>query len=105
MVRLHCGKFVNKNNILFGLLRLRISNGNAIVRELHVYGHSVKIGEKEENATQHIGLGKKLLEKAEEITRQHNIRKLSIISGVGVREYYRKLGYSLEEFYMIKHLR
>ncbi len=98
-------QFVNKNNILFGLLRLRISNGNAIVRELHVYGHSVKIGEKEENATQHIGLGKKLLEKAEEITRQHNIRKLSIISGVGVREYYRKLGYSLEEFYMIKHLR
>ncbi|MFZ1970631.1 MAG: tRNA uridine(34) 5-carboxymethylaminomethyl modification radical SAM/GNAT enzyme Elp3 [Candidatus Nanoarchaeia archaeon] len=97
-------QFVNKNNILFGLLRLRIANGNAIVRELHVYGHSVKIGEKEKNATQHIGLGKKLLEKAEEITNEHNIKKISIISGIGVREYYKKLGYHLEGFYMTKYL-
>jgi elongator complex protein 3 len=51
-----------------------------------------------------MGLGKKLLEKAEEITREHNIQKLSIISGIGVREYYRKLGYQLEGFYMIKEL-
>ncbi len=97
-------QFVNKEDILFGLLRLRIANGKAIVRELHIYGHSVKIGEKEVDAAQHIGLGKKLLEKAEKITREHNINKLSIISGIGVREYYRKLGYDLEGFYMVKKI-
>lgn len=97
-------EFVNKNDILFGLLRLRIANGKAIVRELHVYGHSVKLGEHEEHAAQHTGLGRKLLKKAEEITKQHKINKLSIISGIGVREYYRKLGYGLEGFYMVKEL-
>lgn len=97
-------EFVNKDDILFGLLRLRIANGKAIVRELHVYGHSVKIGEKEEHATQHTGLGKALLNQAEEITKQHNINKLSIISGIGVREYYKKLGYNLEGYYMVKKL-
>jgi elongator complex protein 3 len=97
-------EFVNKDDILFGLLRLRISKGKAMVRELHVYGHSVKIGEKEENAAQHTGLGKALLEKAEEITKENKIDKLSIISGIGVREYYKKLGYGLEAPYMIKKL-
>ena len=58
------------------LLRLRIANGKAIVRELHVYGHSVKIGEKEVNAAQHTGLGKKLLEKAEEITRENEYQRI-----------------------------
>lgn len=107
-------EFVNKDDILFGLLRLRLYNdanqkrgdkfSRAIVRELHVYGHSVKIGEKEEHASQHTGLGKALLNRAEEITKQHNINKLSIISGIGVREYYKKLGYNLEGHYMVKKL-
>jgi elongator complex protein 3 len=107
-------EFVNKEDILFGLLRLRLYNdesqkrgdkfSRAIVRELHVYGHSVKIGEKEEHATQHTGLGKALLNQAEEITKKHNIKKLSIISGIGVREYYKKLGYNLEGYYMVKKL-
>ena len=98
-------QFVNKNNILFGLLRLRIANNKAVVRELHVYGHSVKIGEKEENSFQHIGLGKALLSRAEEITKRHNIEELLVISGIGVREYYKKLGYSLKGFYMAKKLK
>ena len=97
-------EFVNKEDILFGLLRLRIAEGKARVRELHVYGHSVKIGEKEQDAVQHTGLGRKLLEKAEEITRRNGIKKISVISGIGVREYYKKLGYSLEGFYMAKEL-
>ena len=97
-------EFVNKEDILFGLLRLRIANGKAIVRELHVYGHSVKIGEKEVNAAQHTGLGKALLSKAEEITKQHNIDKLAIISGIGVREYYKKLDYDLDGVYMVKKI-
>ena len=55
------------------------------------------------NAAQHTGLGKRLLEKAEQITKENGIRKLSIISGIGVREYYKKIGYNLEGFYMVKN--
>jgi len=95
-------QIVNKENILFALLRLRLNKESAIVRELHVYGKSTKLGKK--GKTQHIGLGKQLMKKAEEITRKHDFKKLSIISGVGVREYYKKLGYKLEGSYMVKRL-
>ena len=85
---------INKEDILFGLLRLRIKNGNAIIRELHVYGQATNIGEKGE--TQHKGLGKWLMEEAEKIAIKEKIKTLKIISGVGVREYYKKLGYNLD---------
>jgi len=92
-------EFVNSEDILFGLCRLRIDKGNkqAIIRELHVYGKATNLGKRLKQASQHKGLGKQLLEKAEEITRKNKIKKLKIISGVGVREYYRKLGYKLDE--------
>lgn len=95
---------VNKDNILFGLLRLRIAHDKAIIRELHVYGQNLNLGEKQKGAAQHGGLGKKLLKEAENIVKKHKIDELSIISGVGVREYYRKLGYRLKEPYMVKKL-
>jgi elongator complex protein 3 len=93
---------VNKDNVLFGLLRLRIKGDKAIIRELHVYGQTLNLGEKDKKAAQHSGLGKKLLKEAEKIVKKNKIKALSIISGVGVRPYYRKLGYDLEEPYMIK---
>ncbi|MEM3074893.1 MAG: tRNA uridine(34) 5-carboxymethylaminomethyl modification radical SAM/GNAT enzyme Elp3 [Candidatus Pacearchaeota archaeon] len=114
---------VNKDNILFGLLRLRIPDNIkfpiikelkecAIIRELHVYGQSLKIRDNkkniyteiEANKVQHKGLGKELMKKAEEIVRQNKIKKLAVISGVGVREYYKKLGYTLKKWYMIKEI-
>jgi elongator complex protein 3 len=91
----------DKNNILFGLLRLRIINGKGFVRELHVYGQALAIGEKKKGI-QHSGLGKQLMKKAEEICLSEGVSKLFVISGVGVREYYRKLGYKLEGEYMVK---
>lgn len=102
---------VNNQNVLFGLCRLRIPfkpfidelKDSAIVRELHVYGKSIAIG-KEGNAIQHKGLGKMLMKRAEEIALKEGRRKIAVISGVGVREYYRKLGYKLKGFYMIKIL-
>jgi len=97
-------EFVNKDDLIFGLLRLRIFEGQAIVRELHVYGKAMKLKEEKKEATQHHGLGKELLKKAEEITFESGVKKLSVISGVGVREYYKKLGYSLEGTYMVKNL-
>ena len=106
---------VNKDNILFGLLRLRIPNNLtnptveelkdcAIIRELHVYGQAIDIGKKNKQQGQHKGLGKKLMKQAEEITKENNIKKLAVISGVGVRDYYRKLGYRLKHDYMIKKI-
>jgi len=92
----------NKNNILFGLCRLRIFNNKAFIRELHVYGQSVKIGEKGKSLGQHKGIGKQLLNEAEKIIKEKGLNKLSIISGVGVREYYKKLGYRLDGEYMVK---
>ena len=104
------------NQILYGFVRLRINHSNeqlihenledsAMIRELHVYGSLSKHGEQGEHV-QHRGLGKKLLHKAEEITRRHLIRKIHIISGVGVREYYRKNGYTfdIETQMMVKEI-
>jgi len=103
-------EIVNSKNILFGLCRLRINKKNsipikAIIRELHVYGQSLAIGEKSSSfIEQHRGLGKLLMKKAEELAKKEKISKLYVISGVGVREYYRKLGYRLEGSYMIKDI-
>ena len=89
-------EFVNKDNILFGLCRLRIVDGVGFVRELHVYGQALKIGEKGKSLGQHKGLGKKLIKEVEKIVRKAGIDNLKIISGVGVRQYYKKLGYKLD---------
>jgi elongator complex protein 3 len=99
-------EFTNKNNILFGLCRLRINPNNnlAIIREVHVYGQALTIGEKAKFLEQHSGLGKKLIKQAEIICKKEKIKQLKIISGIGVREYYKKLGYKLdkEKIYMEK---
>lgn len=99
-------EIVNKDNVLFGLLRLRIVNNVAFIREVHVYGKALAIGEKAKILGQHSGLGKQLMKKAEEIVVRNGINEIKVISGVGVREYYKKLGYGLDskDIYMIKNL-
>jgi elongator complex protein 3 len=98
-------EIVNKQNILFGLLRLRIFNEKAIVREVHVYGKTLNVGEKSSQIGQHSGFGKMLLKKAEKIVKKNGIKELKIISGVGVREYFKKLGYNIDkQGYMGKKL-
>ena len=77
---------------------------NAIIRELHIYGQAIALGEKSLGSQQHKGLGKLLMEKAEEIAKQNGMKKIYVISGIGVREYYRNLGYELEGDYMVKVL-
>lgn len=103
------------NDILIGFCRLRFINkvlrseftsDSAIIRELHVYGTSLNIGQKKgnysDNTGQHKGWGKKLVQKAEEICKQNDKDKLLVISGVGVREYYRKLGFKNDGPYVSK---
>jgi len=90
--------------VLYGFCRLRLDSSSpvasAIVRELHVYGELVSVGAMKK--VQHSGLGKALLNKAEEIVRAHKLPNISIISGIGVRGYYKKLGYRLHGNYMVK---
>lgn len=96
-------EIANIDDILFGLCRLRISNKNGVIREVHVYGPALKLGE-EGLISQHLGLGKWLMEEAEMITRKNGVKKLKVISGIGVRKYYQKLGYNLDGTYMVKFL-
>ena len=80
----------------------------ALIRELHVYGSLQSIQtskqEQEDQKVQHTGIGKRLLECAEKIATLSWYQRLSVISGVGVREYYRKLGYQSEGTYVVKEL-
>ncbi len=92
-----------KQNILVGFCRLRITkNKPAMVRELHVYGSVVPIGS--EGNVQHKGWGRSLLEKAENIAKKEGKDEIIVISGVGAKEYYRKLGYGFDKGYMAKNL-
>ncbi|NJE11048.1 tRNA uridine(34) 5-carboxymethylaminomethyl modification radical SAM/GNAT enzyme Elp3 [Thermococcus sp. MAR1] len=105
-----------KNDILIGFLRLRIPSEkahrreinccpSAIVRELHVYGPLVPIGGKPKYEWQHRGYGRELLSEAERIAREEfDVRKMLVISGVGVRNYYRKFGYRKNGPYVAKRL-
>lgn len=93
---------VEENNILFAFLRLHLGK-SAIIREVHTYGLLTPVKEKGQ-AVQHLGFGKKLIKKAEAIAKKNKYQKISVISGVGVRDYYRKLGYRLEKDYMVKKI-
>ncbi len=78
--------------------------GAAFIRELHTYGHLVPIDRREAGASQHQGLGRRLMAEAERLARAAGYRKMAVISGIGVRAYYRKLGYRLQGTYMVKTL-
>jgi len=87
-----------------GLGKIKELEGCALIREVHVYGQSVNVGSTGKSG-QHNGFGQLLVKTAEEISKQHNFNKVAVISGVGVREYYKnKCGYHLEGTYMIKNI-
>ena len=97
--------YEDENETLFGLLRLRINEKKAVVRELHIFGPEVSLGGRLERAAQHRGLGERLLREAERIARgEFMADSLLVLSGVGAREYYRSLGYGLEGAYMTREL-
>ncbi|EFX89246.1 elongator complex protein 3 [Daphnia pulex] len=105
-----------EKDILIGLLRLRkcspqafrpeLQGGVSIVRELHVYGSVVPVSGRDPRKFQHQGFGTLLMEEAARISKEeHKSFKIAVISGVGTRNYYRKLGYELEGPYMTKLLK
>ncbi|MFA5333596.1 MAG: tRNA uridine(34) 5-carboxymethylaminomethyl modification radical SAM/GNAT enzyme Elp3 [Candidatus Nanoarchaeia archaeon] len=93
---------VDNNDFLFGFIRARINKKKLLIRELHVYGEQAVIGK--EGTIQHKGIGKSLLKLAEQIAAKNKLNEILIISGVGVREYYKKQGYILRNYYMAKSL-
>nr|CCC92334.1 putative histone acetyltransferase [Trypanosoma congolense IL3000] len=92
---------------LFGFLRLRIHIKNwetpftelmscALIRELHVYGSLVPTHSEADRAkAQHRGVGSRLLQRAESVAQAEGYTHIAVISGVGVRNYYRRKGYAI----------
>ena len=101
-------KYSDDNNEEINLLPYL--NNMAMIRELHVYGVMTPLNNNNNNNEnvshhyQHRGFGKMLIKTAENIAINNNFTKIGVISGVGVRKYYQKLGYSLENNYMVKEL-
>ena len=97
-----------------GFIRLRKPSRKAhrndisdsgLVREIKVFGQAVPVGSNSEGKWQHRGIGRDLLSEAERITRdEFRLDRINVISGIGVREYFKKLGYSRNGPYMSKNL-
>ncbi|MBN1763301.1 MAG: tRNA uridine(34) 5-carboxymethylaminomethyl modification radical SAM/GNAT enzyme Elp3 [Methanomicrobia archaeon] len=77
----------------------------ALIRDLHVYGELVGLGERKEQSWQHRGYGARLLQKAEETAVDKGYKKMAVMSGIGVRDYYARFGYRREGPFMGKDLR
>jgi elongator complex protein 3 len=100
-----------KIDALVGFARLRFPNAPhrpelsdaAVIRELHIYGRMVPIGKSNEN-WQHRGYGSELVKKAEELSADAGFRKLAVLSGIGARPYYRKLGFDNDGPYMSRRI-
>jgi len=102
-----------EKDLLVGFCRLRFPGDPvrkeledaALVRELHVYGGEVAVGEDGGDGQQHKGYGRRLLREAEERAADAGYDKIAVISGIGAREYYRqKLGYRQDGPYVSKRL-
>jgi len=112
----HFISYDTKDNKLAGFLRLSLPGKNApdtglgdlthaaIIREVHVYGQSLEVGEKQFGSAQHAGLGTSLLEAAEKIAKDNAYRFLAVIAAVGTRQYYLKRGFKRGDLYLVKEL-
>lgn len=112
----HFISFVTPDDKLAGYLRLSFPGptspetrlpdlaGAALVREIHIYGQSLEVGSFEEGAAQHVGLGARLLDHAEDLAREQDFKRMAVIAALGTRGYYRKLGYELDATFMVKSL-
>lgn len=114
----HFLQWVTENDRIAGFLRLSlphpsyvcersaelpVRDGEAMIREVHVYGMATHLGE-DGRAAQHLGLGRKLIERACELAREAGYRRINVISAVGTREYYRGLGFVDQGLYQQREL-
>lgn len=113
----HFLQWITSENEIAGFLRLSlpyencvqlaecgdITPGQAMIREVHVYGRVAQIDGASQNA-QHLGLGKALVAQACELASQAGYGTIAVISAVGTRNYYRGLGFSDSSLYQVKAL-
>jgi elongator complex protein 3 len=109
--------FVTPNDKIAGFLRLSLPKpgtpetgladlqGAAIIREVHVYGQSLKVGAKQRGAAQHAGLGTALIHQAEQVAAEQGYARLAVIAAVGTRRYYQRRGFERGECYLVKQVK
>jgi elongator complex protein 3 len=112
----HFISFVTPEDGLAGFIRLSLPakdspstgradlDGAALIREVHVYGQSLEVGAEKSGAAQHMGLGTRLLEAAEETARRNGFSRVAVISAVGARQYYLERGFERGEYYLVKKI-
>ena len=110
----HFLSFITPEDKLAGFIRLSLPGMNspetglsdldqaAIIREVHVYGQSLAVGQDAEGAAQHSGLGTRLLEEAEQIARQKGFKRMAVIAAIGTRRYYLERGFERGDSYLTK---
>lgn len=111
----HFLSFNTEGGKLAGFLRLSLPSaeaaaltgmneleGAAIIREVHVYGPVVRLGESAQGEAQHLGLGTRLIAEAEARARAAGYARVAVIAAIGTREYYRRAGYAVDGRYMTK---
>jgi elongator complex protein 3 len=112
----HFISFVTPDDKLAGFIRLSLPgkdspstgmadlDGAALIREVHVYGQSLAVGEEQVGAAQHLGLGTRLLEEADKVALAHGFSRMAVISAVGTRHYYLDRGFERGEYYLVKKI-
>jgi elongator complex protein 3 len=114
----HFLQFVTPDDQLAGYLRLSFADadhlppwrdallpdlrGAAVIREVHVYGQSLAVGEEQRGAAQHIGLGTRLLDEAARLAQAKGFSRLAVIAAVGTRRYYAGRGFRMGTHYMVR---
>ena len=107
-------QYITEDRKIAGFLRLSLPDGDnpiveelrgaAMIREVHVYGQSLGIGESEDGRAQHLGLGASLIDEAVKLATDRGYKTLGVISAIGTREYYRKRGFSDGDLYQFRTL-
>jgi elongator complex protein 3 len=112
----HFISFVTPDDGLAGFVRLSLPakdsaltgmsdlNNAALIREVHVYGQSLAVGAEQTGAAQHLGLGTRLLEEADNVARAHGFSRMAVISAIGTRHYYLDRGFERGEYYLVKKI-
>jgi elongator complex protein 3 len=105
--------FITPEDRLAGFLRLSLPQATppidelrccAVIREVHVYGPALDLGNRQAGTAQHAGLGTRLIEEAKCVAREAGYTRLAVIAAVGTRPYYRERGFEQGDLYMIDHL-
>ena len=111
----HFLSFETEDERIAGFLRLSLPDhnqphplpeleGHAMIREVHVYGPALNLGEDSQGEAQHLGLGGELVQKAKEMAQAAGYGRIAVISAIGTREYYKRHDFAVDGLYMTARL-